>query len=312
MASGGGVDFESRLVQTRDGSTTAAGAVGHRDRAALEPGGIEPAGGCSNRGERIGPVPMSTTVKLRTEAVPERVLRQVWTGKLDEDRLLGGASSIVGTRGAQSRGETAPLAVAGGNGNRLLFGPCGAPATADRAHDRRVDTVRASVHGRRPSRGPAAQNGARHAHQSRGRRRPRPQQHRVVEAPRTVPAQSPAPSTAMPRDTRPPVAAPSTRRHRLRVAAATGTVNPPAVTSVDVDALPDVLLLADVARLLRCSTSTVNRRLMDGTFPVAPLLPISHSLRWSRDRLLDWINGDPSRRRPPLGRARPAQRKTRF
>ena len=34
---------------------------------------------------------MSTTGKLRTETVPERVLRQVRTGKLDEERLLPAA-----------------------------------------------------------------------------------------------------------------------------------------------------------------------------------------------------------------------------
>ena len=39
----------------------------------------------------MGLVPMSTTLKLRTETVPERVLRQVRTGKLDEDRLLPAA-----------------------------------------------------------------------------------------------------------------------------------------------------------------------------------------------------------------------------
>jgi len=34
---------------------------------------------------------MSTTLKLRTETVAQRVLRQVRTGKLDEDRLLPAA-----------------------------------------------------------------------------------------------------------------------------------------------------------------------------------------------------------------------------
>ena len=114
------------------------------------------------------------------------------------------------------------------------------------------------------------------------------------------------------RDTRPPGAVPAARRHRLRATAATGIANPPTVTSVD--ALPAVLFVADVARLLRCSTATVVRRVMDGTFPVVPLAPIDCRLRWSRDRLLDWIDGDPSRRRTPYGRARPfsPQRKTRF
>ena len=89
----------------------------------------------------------------------------------------------------------------------------------------------------------------------------------------------------MPRDTRPPGAVPSARRHRLRATAATGIANPPTVTSVD--ALPAVLFVADVARLLRCSTSTVVRRVMDGTFPVVPLPPI--------DCRLPLVAGPPAR-----------------
>ena len=58
---------------------------------------------------------MSTTVKLRTETVPERVLRQVRTGKLDEERLLPAADKQtcdVAHR-ANENGATMPSFVTG-------------------------------------------------------------------------------------------------------------------------------------------------------------------------------------------------------
>ena len=54
--------------------------------------------------------------------------------------------------------------------------------------------------------------------------------------------------------------------------------------------LPDVVLLDDLARLLRCSPSTIRRRLRGGVFPVAPLPGVDNRLRFSRaavQRFLD-------------------------
>ena len=54
--------------------------------------------------------------------------------------------------------------------------------------------------------------------------------------------------------------------------------------------LPDVLLLDDLARLLRCSTWTIRRRLRGGVFPVPPLPGVDNRLRFSRsavERFLD-------------------------
>ena len=47
------------------------------------------------------------------------------------------------------------------------------------------------------------------------------------------------------------------------------------------DALPEVLFLDDVAALLRCSPSTIKRRLRARVFPVAPLPGIDKRHRWS-------------------------------
>ena len=54
--------------------------------------------------------------------------------------------------------------------------------------------------------------------------------------------------------------------------------------------LPDVLLLDDLARLLRCSKWTIRRRLRGGVFPVPPLSGVDNRLRFSRsavERFLD-------------------------
>ncbi len=56
-----------------------------------------------------------------------------------------------------------------------------------------------------------------------------------------------------------------------------------------VSELPDVLFLEDVAKLLRCSPSTVKRRLRARVFPVPPLPGIDKRPRWSKAALLRWI-----------------------
>ena len=53
--------------------------------------------------------------------------------------------------------------------------------------------------------------------------------------------------------------------------------------------LPEVLFLEDVAKLLRCSPSTVKRRLRARVFPVPPLPGIDKRPRWSKAALLRWI-----------------------
>ncbi len=74
--------------------------------------------------------------------------------------------------------------------------------------------------------------------------------------------------------------------------------------SAGADGLPEVLLLEDVAALLRCSTTTVKRRLRAHVFPVAPLAGIDKRPRWSKAALLRWLESGGSgdavrgRRRP--------------
>ena len=55
------------------------------------------------------------------------------------------------------------------------------------------------------------------------------------------------------------------------------------------DGLPEVLFMDDVAGLLRCSPSTIKRRLRARVFPVAPLPGIDKRPRWSKAALLDWL-----------------------
>ncbi|MCY4662887.1 MAG: hypothetical protein OXF93_24255 [Acidobacteria bacterium] len=55
------------------------------------------------------------------------------------------------------------------------------------------------------------------------------------------------------------------------------------------DELPEVLLLDDVAALLRCSTTTIKRRLRARVFPVPPLPGIDKRPRWSKAMLLRWL-----------------------
>ena len=53
--------------------------------------------------------------------------------------------------------------------------------------------------------------------------------------------------------------------------------------------LPAVLFLPEMAELLRCSTGTIRRRVKEGKIP-APMSAVDHRWRWSRDRVLEWIN----------------------
>ena len=55
------------------------------------------------------------------------------------------------------------------------------------------------------------------------------------------------------------------------------------------DGLPEVLFLDDLAALLRCSPSTIKRRLRARVFPVAPLPGIDKRPRWSKAMVLQWL-----------------------
>jgi len=72
--------------------------------------------------------------------------------------------------------------------------------------------------------------------------------------------------------------------------------------AVDVEALPEVLFLEDMAALLRCSRSTLERRLRARTFPLAPIQGVDKRLRWSKAAALHWLamggglSGAPTRR----------------
>ena len=60
-------------------------------------------------------------------------------------------------------------------------------------------------------------------------------------------------------------------------------------SDVEGSGLPEVLLLDDVAALLRCSPSTIKRRLRARVFPVAPLAGIDKRPRWSKAAVLRWL-----------------------
>jgi len=55
------------------------------------------------------------------------------------------------------------------------------------------------------------------------------------------------------------------------------------------DDLPDVLFVQDVAAVLRCSPSTVRRRIRAGVLPVPPLPGVDKRWRCSRVAFLRWL-----------------------
>lgn len=71
---------------------------------------------------------------------------------------------------------------------------------------------------------------------------------------------------------------------------------------IDRTRLPQILLIGDLADLLRCSVSTIRRRLRSQTFPVAPLPSIDTKLRWSMDAVCDWIDACNEPVVPPVGK----------
>ena len=65
---------------------------------------------------------------------------------------------------------------------------------------------------------------------------------------------------------------------------------PSRVSRIDRAGLPQVLLIGDLAKLLRCSVTTIRRRVRSKDFPVAPLPSIDRKLRWSTAAVCDWID----------------------
>lgn len=51
----------------------------------------------------------------------------------------------------------------------------------------------------------------------------------------------------------------------------------------------DVLFIDDVARLLRCGRSTIERRRRTGTFPISELPSFDNRPRWSRQSVEDYL-----------------------
>ena len=67
----------------------------------------------------------------------------------------------------------------------------------------------------------------------------------------------------------------------------------------DIDDWPEVLLLADMAELLRCSPSTIKRRLRAGVFPIGALPAIDRKRRWSKAAVWKWLEASGANRLPP-------------
>ena len=71
---------------------------------------------------------------------------------------------------------------------------------------------------------------------------------------------------------------------------------------IDRSELPQVLLIGDLADLLRCSVTTIRRRVRSKDFPVAPLPSIDRKLRWSMHAVCDWIDASSEPVVPPIGK----------
>ena len=62
------------------------------------------------------------------------------------------------------------------------------------------------------------------------------------------------------------------------------------------DLVADVLFIEDIANSLRCSPSTIRRRVRAGLFPVPPLPAIDNRRRWSRYAFERWLRQGGGRR----------------
>jgi hypothetical protein len=89
--------------------------------------------------------------------------------------------------------------------------------------------------------------------------------------------------------------------------ARTGDIGPPRVEPLDVTALMlEVLFIDDVARILRTSRSTIERRRRAGTFPIAELPSIDERPRWSRQAVEAYLASSDQGWRPRRGRPKRA------
>lgn len=70
--------------------------------------------------------------------------------------------------------------------------------------------------------------------------------------------------------------------------------------------LPDVLFIEDVARILRTSRSTIERRRRAGTFPIPELPSIDERPRWSRSAVEAYLASTNEGLRARRGRPRRA------
>jgi predicted DNA-binding transcriptional regulator AlpA len=61
----------------------------------------------------------------------------------------------------------------------------------------------------------------------------------------------------------------------------------------EIERRPDVLFLEDVARMLRVSRSTIERRRREGTFPIPELLSLDRRPRWSRQAVEQFLRSTP-------------------
>ena len=67
---------------------------------------------------------------------------------------------------------------------------------------------------------------------------------------------------------------------------------------------PDVMFIEDVARVLRTSRSTIERRRRSGTFPIPELPSIDERPRWSRQAVERYLASTDGGLRPRRGRPR--------
>jgi hypothetical protein len=71
-----------------------------------------------------------------------------------------------------------------------------------------------------------------------------------------------------------------------------------------IGAVTDVLFIEDVARVLRTSRSTIERRRRSGTFPIPELPAIDERPRWSRRAVERYLASTNGGLRPRRGRPR--------
>ena len=64
------------------------------------------------------------------------------------------------------------------------------------------------------------------------------------------------------------------------------------------EALPDVLTLRELARVLRCSESTIKRRLRTGVFPIPTLRGVDKRMRFAKTAVVRYLDSNGRARTP--------------